>query len=445
MIFNSFSFLFLFFPLFFLAYLYAPREWGKYIIIGGSVVFYVLGTWRNPLEIAVLAGLTLIGVGACALFQQDRYAKKWLLVLVLVLLAAPLVCLKLAALFVKETPSLPLGLGFYTLQLIAFVIYAYRGGQTKPLAVVEGTLFFPKLISGPVAVPEEIFEDIEAPVRKRNWIDSGLQDFVVGLACKMVIADRLGSVLYEIRGAGFGGVSVLLAWLGVLCFALEIYFDFLGYSRMAIGLGKMLGFLLPENFDHPYCATSVREFWTRFMITVSQWFENYVRIPLANKGGTAWFVIASLVGWLAMGIWFGTGWNFVIWAILMFGLIMGEHFLFGKYLEKYPILGHIYVPIVIGLCWIFFITKTPGEAGTYFLRLIGVTKMTFDPNDWKVVIAKVWPFLACGVIFATPYPQMLWKKIHKSLGAWICLFVLFLICVYLMATAGNDPFLLFSF
>lgn len=446
MAFNSFGFIFIFFPVFLILYRLLPRRLCAAALCVGGLAFFAVGAWKTPLQIVPLAALTGFGVAGCMLFRRESMRKKWLLGLWIAITAAPLACVKLSALLPGKALPLPLGLSFYTFQLIAFLVYAYRGGEIRFVSAAAGALMFPKLISGPLAEPEKLLPELEAPKRNKTRLDAGLEDFIIGLAYKVVIADRLAGVLGQIRVRGVQAVSVPLAWLGLICFALRLYFDFSGYSRMAVGLGRMLGVRLPRNFDHPYCAGSVSEFWRRWHITLGRWFRNYVYIPLGgSRNGFGRMLLSTFTVWLLTGVWHGAGWNYVLWGMMMFLLVMGERLLYGRALEKLPVLGHIYLPLVISLSWIFFITATPGEAAAWFLRLFGAVGAATDGGDWLGVLRHFWPYLALGVVWSTPLPERLWSRISGRGAAWALLFCLFWLCVYFMATAAGDPFLYFSF
>ncbi len=446
MVFNNFYFMFLFFPLFYLIYYRIRKNYRMYVILIGSIVFYLIGTWKAPVQFVLLVLLTAIGVLGCFMFQRDTYRKKPLLALFVLAVSAPLIYVKLAGLFLKSAPSLPLGLSFYTFQLIAFLVYAYKGGSVDPAGMVSGVLFFPKLLSGPLAEPQLLLTELEQPKKKYAMINEGLQEFLIGLAYKVILADHLGGVLGKIRMRGVQAVSVPLAWLGLICYALQLYFDFCGYSKMAKGIAGMLGIHLPDNFRHPYCSVSIREFWQRWHITLGQWFKTHVYIPLGgSRNGTARLVISTLAVWLLTGIWHGAGWNYVLWGLMMFLLLMGERFLWGKWLEKNRWFGHIYVPLLIMLSWIFFITSGPAEAGHYFARLVGFTSLPYDAKDWITVLSQSKWYLILGILFAVPLPETLFAKIRKQRAGWIVLGAVFVVCIYFMSTAASDPFLYFNF
>lgn len=445
MVFNSFGFLFLFFPIFFLAFRWLPRRWCPWALILGSLVFYAVGARRALWQVALLIAMTALGVAGCRALSARRRDRRMLALWVGVT-AAPLAFVKLAGLVLAEPPALPLGLSFYTFQLIAFLVYAWKGGQTTPLGVAAGTLMFPKLVSGPIGEAGAILETVRAPRRNKARLDAGLEMFILGLAAKAVVADHLAGVLGQIRTWGVGAVSVPMAWIGVAGYALQLYFDFWGYSLMAVGAARMLGMLLPDNFNHPYCAVSIAEFWRRWHITLGQWFKTHVYIPLGgSRNGTGRMVLATLAVWVLTGVWHGAGWNYLLWGLVMFALIMGERLVYGRALEKLPALGHVYVPLAVALSWVFFITPNPAGAGAYFRRLFGGSGAAGDPQDWLKALRWCWPYLALGGLFSTPLPGKLWRKISGTGAAWALLFALFWVSVYFLATAASDPFLYFSF
>ena len=446
MVFNSYSFLFLFFPIFFILYRKVPLRWCLPLLCAGSLVFYAIGVWDRLWQLLLLLGMTLFGFLGCLLFRREKLRKKWLLALWLCVTAAPLAYVKLAGLFLPQAPGLPLGLSFYTFQQIALLVFAWQGGFVTAEEYAAGILMFPKLISGPLAEPEDLLDELDDPRRSLGRLAEGLEDFILGLACKVVVADHLAGILGPIRVRGVLNVSVGLAWLGVLGYALRLYFDFWGYSRMAVGLGKLLGFRLTENFDHPYCSLSVSEFWRRWHITLGRWFKTYVYIPLGgSRRGFGRMVLATLTVWLLTGVWHGAGWNYVLWGLMMFLLILLERLFLGRVLKALPLLGHLYLPLVIALSWVFFITPGPEAAFSYFSRLFGGGAPASDPADWLSVLGRCWPYLALALADSTPLPGMLWQKISGSRLAWLLLFLLFWVCVYFMATAASDPFLYFSF
>ena len=448
MSFSTLTFLFLFFPVVLAIYYLIPIRSTRirtFILLLFSLVFYAWGDIRYlPLLLLSVLFNYLTGqeIALCRAGGRADRAR-------IALIAAVIFDVAVLAVFKYSNLAQPIGISFYTFSALSYVfdIYMERAETDGDLLhVAFYILFFPKLLSGPIAEPWPLLKEMWRPKLKKGLIDESLQEFIIGLAYKVILADHLGGVMGKIRMRTVQGVSVQLAWLGILCYGLQLYFDFCGYSRMAIGIAGMLGIRLPENFRHPYCSRSIREFWRRWHITLGTWFRNHIYIPLGgSRNGAARMVLATLVVWLLTGIWHGAGWNFVCWGLTMFVLLMGEYFIWGKALERVPVIGHIYVPVIIMLSWIFFITTGPAEAGHYFLRLFGVTSMPFDAGDWKVVLSQCWMYLAPAIVFATPLPQMLFRKVSKKAVGWVILAVVFVASIFFMSTAASEPFLYFSF
>ncbi|MBR0463818.1 MAG: MBOAT family protein [Clostridia bacterium] len=444
MVFNSFGFILVFFPLCFILIRRLPKTLMPYALILFSLAFYGLNVRQNPWQWIPLLGLT--GLGALGFYCVRRTRSRALCALFVALTALPLSAVKLSGLFMKSPLPLPLGMSFYTFQLIALLIYARVGSRGTALDAAAGALMFPKLISGPIADPEDLIRTVRSPRRRRADIDTGLSRFILGLCAKVIIADHLSGVFGQIRTWGAEGVSVPMAWLGMICYALRLYFDFWGYSLMAQGVGAMLGYRLPDNFDHPYCSLSMTQFWRRWHMTLGKWFRNYVYIPMGgSRHGAARTLLATLTVWLLTGIWHGAGWNYVCWGLMMFILLTGERFVYGRVLERCPIAGHIYVPLLASLSWVFFSTPDIQAAVGYFQRLVGLNGMVGDAGDWVKALRWCWPYLSLGIVFSTPLPGRLWKKLSGTAAGWLILFDLFWVCMYFLATGANDPFLYFSF
>ncbi len=421
-----------------------PRRYSPYLLIAGSLVFYWYGVRSAPWQMLLLLAMTALGMIGCAVLNRHR-GSRGLLAFWVAVIAAPLVYVKLAGLFTADPPHLPLGLSFYTFQLIAFLVYAREGGKVSPAGVAAGTLFFSKLLSGPIGDAAETLETVSEPKRRPENLDSGLELFILGLAAKVIVADHLAGLQGQIHTWGVSAVSSQMAWLGMIGFALQLYFDFWGYSLMAVGTARMLGMRLPDNFNHPYCSLSIREFWRRWHITLGMWFRKHVYIPLGgSRNGTGRMITALFTVWILTGIWHGAGWNYVCWGMMMFLLIMGERFIYGGALERYPALGHVYVPLMVALSWVFFTTSDPQGAFEYFGRLF-VSGQAGDPDDWINALKACWPYLALGCVFSTPLPGKIWRRVSGRAPAWVILFGLFWVCMYFLSIASSDPFLYFSF
>ena len=450
MAFNSYSFLFLFFPIFFLLYRKLPLRWCLPLLCAGSLVFYAIGVWGRLWQLLLLLGMALFGFLGCLLFRRETLRKKWILALWLALTAAPLAYVKLAGLFLPRAPGLPLGLSFYTFQMIALLVFAWQGGFVSAGEYAAGVLMFPKLISGPLAEPEELLDELDDPRRSLGRLAEGLEDFILGLACKVVVADHLAGILGQIRVRGVGAVSVPLAWLGVIGYALQLYFDFWGYSRMAVGLGKLLGFRLPDNFNHPYCSTSVSEFWRRWHITLGRWFKTYVYIPLGgSRCGRLRTIFNIVLVWALTGLWHGASWNFVLWGLYFGLLLILERFVLRGLLARLPRfvcwLGSF---ALVTISWaIFYYTDLPAVA-QHLAALFGAGVSGLWDAAAEAVVRKYTLYPLAAFFLSLPVVPALAKKLPErlrdALGLLLSIALLAASLLFLVGQSYN-PFIYFRF
>lgn len=440
--FQELKFLFLFLPLFLLLYYYAPRKNRQMLLVAGSLAFYIAGTWQHPWFLAIL----LFDIVLTWVFGVLVIGSKPFLIGMLVYLFGSLLFFKYAGMFGVST-LLPLGISFFTFQMSAYLvdIYCKRIKPKDLWSYASGILLFPKLLSGPLMEPKNLFAQTRRLNVSMDDLDNGLRDFIIGLSLKVLLADRIGSLWTQVGNIGIDSISLPLAWYGLIAYSLQLYFDFCGYSRMAIGIGRMLGFCLPENFDHPYASSSIREFWRRWHITLGAWFKTYVYFPLGgSRNGTKKFILSTMAVWLFTGMWHGNSLNFVFWGITLGLLILLERFWLGERLEKHKILAHFYLIFTIMFTWLIFALPTLGDVGTYLLRLVnfGTLKNTTDfvryGQNYTVI-------LLIGMVFATPYPKKLWDKIRGNALGTLVVFVLFWAAVYCISISANDPFMYFSF
>ena len=448
MVFNSYSFLFLFFPIFFILYRKVPLRWCLPLLCAGSLVFYAVGVWDRLWQLLLLLGMALFGFLGCLLFRREKLRKKWLLALWLCVTAAPLAYVKLAGLFLPQAPGLPLGLSFYTFQQIALLVFAWQGGFVTAEEYAAGVLMFPKLISGPLAEPEELLDELDDPRRSLGRLAEGLEDFILGLACKVIVADHLAGILGPIRVRGVLNVSVPLAWLGVLGYALRLYFDFWGYSLMAAGIGMMLGFHFVVNFIHPYWAVGIADFYRRWHTTLGSWFRDYVYIPLGGSRKGILKTIRNLfVVWLLTGLWHGITWNYLIWAGVLVILIIWEKFVAGGLMERLPIIGHLHVWLFIPLTWVIFAIPDLRDLQIYFMRLFPFFESGLNVNyaDYMKYFLLYWPYLVVGLLLCTPFWYRLIVQNRRKLPVMIIMTAVFWISVYRIVIAASNPFMYFSF
>lgn len=438
--FYNLSFIFRFLPLFLLAYYIIPDAYRNFVLFCGSIIFYAFISLPCTL---ILLGIIVLNY-IIAFITRSRGKK--------VFIYGIIFNVSLLVFFKCGPFSMP-GISFIMFQMIAFQIDSYRGVIGKlPSLGTFGTyaVMFPKLICGPITRYQDISADLKDRKKIHENIEGGLELFVLGLSYKVLLADSIAGLWSNIQTIGFASISVPLAWLGAVGFSLQLYFDFHGYTLMAIGIGKMLGYTFPENFDAPYCSRSVSEFYRRWHITLGRWFKDYIYIPLGgNRAGRLRMILNLLVVWILTGLWHGFGWNFLLWGIFLFCCIAAEKLFLMKYLKKSRILSHIYVLLIIPVSWMFFAIPKISDVWIYLSRLFAPIVHSIGVNVYSqdyVKYGKMYGlFIAAAILFALPWPE---RIIRKNTGRWpniVFLFVLFWLSVYEISIGANNPFMYFRF
>ena len=453
MVFSSLTFLCLFLPLTLGLYYLCPRRGRNAVLLAASLVFYAWGEPKYVL-LMVLSIAANYGFGLL-LGRGDRLRRLWLILGVAFNLAM-LGLLKYADLLLRtwngltagNLPllqlALPIGISFYTFQAMSYIIDVYRGkarAQKNPVDFGAYIAMFPQLIAGPIVRYTDVADRLRDRQVTPEAFAGGLLRFSVGLGKKVLLANQLGT-LWAL--AFQGSPAALLAWLGALAFTLQIYFDFSGYSDMAIGLGAMLGFSFPENFRYPYTAKSVTEFWRRWHISLSTWFREYLYIPLGgNRRGSARQLLNLGIVWALTGLWHGADWNFLLWGLYYFLLLALEKLFLLRRLERLPaIFGRLYTLLAVVLGWVLFACGTealPGYLGALFGKngLAGTLDLYY--------LGKYACLLLLGALASTELPRRLWDRIGpfwpQALGS---LALLGLSLAFLIAESYN-PFLYFRF
>ena len=447
--FNTLPFVFVFLPLFLAAFYLVPARWRAGLLCLGSLVFYVIGVWQRPWCLAPLLGLAVL-VYLLGLRMRPRESRG-LLALGLAALFGCLFFFKYAGLLGLGV-TLPLAISFYSFQLAAYLIDVYRGrvpAERKPLLFFTGVLLFPKLLSGPLMDPLSLHEQLSDPPRPGlEDFDSGLRDFILGLSMKVLLANQIGGLWRQVGNIGYESASTPLAWMGIAAYSLQLYLDFCGYSWMALGLGRMLGFRLPRNFEHPYAARSMQDFWRRWHISLSSWFRDYVYIPLGgSREGTARTYLNLLAVWVLTGLWHGSTLNFLLWGLLLFALIALERAGWSRVLARSRVISRVYMVLMIPLSWMLFAIPSVSQIGVYLGRLFPIVSrgIAVNAGDWLQYGKQYWWLLVLGIVFSTPGPEKLWNRIRGTWLGTVILAVLFWACVYCMSVATNDPFMYFSF
>lgn len=452
MLFNSTEFLLGFLPIFILLYYATQVKYRSFILFAGSIFFYAYG---EPIYVLLLIASIVLNFAAAKYIgkkkKRPNRRRKTLYVCMVVLNVLILSVFKWLPIFGGSLGlagvGLPLGISFYTFQILSYLTDVYRGEIAAEHSFIKTAAYismFPQLTSGPIVRYEEISEALKSPRMKAENFDEGLKTFVCGLALKVLLADRLAILWREIQTTGFISISTPLAWLGAFGYSLQIYFDFYGYSLMAMGIGKILGFSLPENFRMPYMADSVREFYRRWHMSLKNWFQKYVYIPLGgSRNGKRRTVLNLLAVWVLTALWHGGSLNFLLWGLSLWLLIILERALFSRCrLGRWNILGHLYVWFVIPLTWMCFAISNLRELGTYFGRMFGfVEGISVYSGDFVKALGNYGIYFGIGLLLCIPSVEKLCKKWRNSLFGMILLAVLFWLCIWRIQAEGNNPFM----
>ncbi len=456
MAFSSFDFIFAFLPIFLILYYLVPAKQRSLLLLAGSLFFYGYGTIHSPLSMVFLLGLTVITYFTGLIMSKGQGRSPVLMGAVMVLMFGGLFFFKYNGFFLGEEGfALPLGISFYIFSMSSYLFDVYRGkirGERSFIRYGAYVMMFPKLLSGPIAKYGDVADDMrltgiwESSLRFRN-VDSGVRNFLYGLGMKVLVADRLSGLWNEVGGIGYDSLSVPMAWLGVLAFSLRLYFDFWGYSLMAVGLGEMLGYSLPVNFKHPYASKTMTDFWRRWHVTLGAWFRDYIYIPMGgsrcSKGRM--FFNMGLV-WLATGLWHGSTVNFLLWAGFLFLVICLEKLLYGKFLERSRVIGHLYMIPLILFSWLLFAVTDVNLLWDYIVRLFSFGAKGVNPLDYVDALKDYGGYLAAGIILSVPAVHRIWEeKIKDSALGTLVLLVVFGFCMYSIAMGQNDPFMYFGF
>lgn len=451
-------------PVFFICYYVVPDRYKNAVLLLGSLAFYFVGTVNAPYHfilfiISILADF-YVGLG---IEKYPKYKKQLLAGGV----AFHLICLctfKYANFVFDELGKiysgfnavddiiLPIGISFYTFQGISYLADVYRGKVKSEKSLLHFAVYismFEQLIAGPIVKYSQVKDRLHNRRITPKDALNGMGIFIFGLGLKVLLANPIGKLWSQSLAIGFESVSTPLAWMAAAAYSFQIYFDFFGYSLMAIGLGKMLGFSLPKNFDHPYTSLTVTEFWRRWHITLGSWFREYVYIPLGgNRKGKTKTALNLLAVWLMTGIWHGAGYNFLLWGFVIFLIILAEKRLYGKYLTSHPILGRIYMIILIPITWTVFAVGDLNRLGVLLSRMFpffGQSMWSVFRYDYLKYLGQYYPFFIAGILLSTKLPYLLLKKMRSRVLTAVFLSAVFLASLYCMYRGLDDPFLYFRF
>ena len=474
MLFSSITFLFAFLPAVLLVYYISPRAVKNFVLMIFSLLFYA---WGEPKYVFVMLVSIIVGYIMGLLTDYFMNKEKIKSARLMVALA---VIINLGILFffkymgfftenINKIPhihiksinlSLPLGISFYTFQILTYSVDVYRRTAKPQKNIINLATYitlFPQLIAGPIVRYETVAEQLESRKESIDGFGEGVRRFVTGLGKKVLIANMAGEIFDLLSKLPSDRNTVLLSWICSIAFTLQIYFDFSGYSDMAIGLGHMFGFKFLENFNYPYISKSLTEFWRRWHISLSTWFRDYVYIPLGgSRNGKAKTYRNLFIVWCLTGFWHGASWNFIIWGLYYFVLLVIEKLLLMKWLEKIPkFISHIYSLFFINFGWVIFAYDDFGELRKAVKNMFGLGGLSFSNGYTAYILLSYGIFLVIAFIAATPYPKELASKLIRKLdekkeAVSGIVEAVFLLCVMLLSTAflaseAFNPFLYFRF
>lgn len=468
MLFSSIVFLFTFLPAVMILYYLLPVRFRNVILLLASLVFYA---WGEPVYLFLMLLSILFNYFSgldIARNLQDKRAAKRSLVFNLIINLAVLGFFKYEG-FVLDTLNgilpvhisyhalpLPIGISFYTFQILSYIIDVYRGNVKVQTNLPNFALYvtmFPQLIAGPIVQYADVDEQLAS--REVSWtkFGEGSMYFIRGLAKKVLLANTSGMIFTEVSGLAKGNIAVVTAWLGAFAYMFQIYFDFSGYSDMAIGLGKMFGFEFNMNFNYPYVSKSITEFWRRWHISLSSWFRDYVYIPLGgNRVSKIKHIRNLLIVWFLTGLWHGAAWNFVAWGLYYGVILIIEKYFLSPVLDRLPdVVRHIYSIVLVVIGWVLFFSSSFGQAADYIRVMFGAGAHGFADRESMYLLTSnliLWLILIFG---STPlvhfrYEHMLRsKKGNTTIINSVVYAALFIVCIAYLVTETYNPFLYFRF
>jgi len=348
--------------------------------------------------------------------------------------------------------ALPIGISFYTFQALSYIFDVYSGKVSAQRSFLKFALylsFFPQLIAGPIVKYRDIEKQLSERTTSVDTIGQGAIRFMLGLGKKVLLANNLGALHTAVLALSGDEVSVATYWMGIVAYTLQIYFDFSGYSDMAIGLGKIFGFTFNENFDHPYISKSVTEFWRRWHISLSSWFREYLYYPLGgNRKGVSRHIINLFIVWALTGLWHGASWNFVFWGIYYCIVLILEKYAYGRFLEKAPgILRHIYAMLIVMVGWVFFSSTSLPAAFEYLKTAFFLGGKDIANMTTLFFLRTNLMLLATGVLMSTKAPINWFRKFRKRfpLASLLIVYFIMLLSVAYLVYSSFNPFLYFRF
>lgn len=466
MLFSSLTFLFYFLPCAILLYFAVPEKLRNLVLLIASLVFYA---WGEPKYILLmLIGITNSYIAGLLI---EKYRGSIVSRLVLIISSAIstgcLVWFKYAGFFAENfsrltgipvpalSIALPIGISFYTFQMLSYIIDVYRKdaeAQKNPIDLALYVSLFPQLIAGPIVRYSDIALQLRSRTHSLSKAASGIRVFVIGLSKKILLANSLGELCSSCIGAD--DKSVLLCWIYAIGYSLQIYFDFSGYSDMAVGLGRIFGFEFCRNFNYPFISRSITEFWRRWHMSLGTWFRDYVYIPLGgSRTSHIKWLRNILIVWMLTGFWHGAEWNFILWGLYFGLLLILEKLLLGKLLQNSRILSRVYLIITVLISFVIFSASDTGTASELLSGMLGIGGLPLLSSEQLSLLGGFGVILAAAVIGATPIPAMLFRLAEKNrygevltaIAEPVILAILTLVCTAYLVDGSFNPFLYFRF
>lgn len=470
MVFSSLNFMFVFLPIVFGIYFISHRKIRNFILFIASLVFYA---WGEPFYVVLMLFSTILNFVYGALVQKykGKTSAKWILASSVILNLGILGFFKytdffignINALFGVSIPllnlTLPIGISFYTFQMMSYVIDVYRGdadAQKNFVSFGAYVALFPQLVAGPIVRYTTIADQLDNRRENTDMFAYGIKRFVTGLAKKVLLANTIGQVWTQLSAMEVSSMSVVGTWIGALAFTFQIYFDFSAYSDMAIGLGQMLGFKFLENFDYPYISKSITEFWRRWHISLGTWFREYVYIPLGgNRKGLVRQIFNLLIVWFCTGFWHGASWNFLIWGGYYGVLLIIEKLFLLKVLKKIPaFFSHVYTLFFVVIGWVIFGFDDMTKGWEYLKGMFGFGGLQLVDNMSLYLLLSNLVLILILIVASTPLPAKLGRKIMSLVQTktWAAMIIenmfviaIFVVSVAFLVNSTYNPFLYFRF
>lgn len=464
MVFSDSVFLFMFLPLTLAVYYAVPFAFKNTVLFLTGLLFYA---WGEPVYVLIMLLSTAIDYCAGRLmdrFDSNKNIRKATLLVSVVMNLSLLGIFKYGSFFIGSVngifgsaipdPGLPLpiGISFFTFQSMSYTIDLYRRNIKVQKNFIDFAAFvtmFPQIVAGPIVRYEDVSAQLACRRIDLSSMSDGITRFVCGMCKKVLIANSIGALWTDVKAQDYASMPAATAWLGIAAFTLQIYFDFSGYSDMAIGLGKMLGFDFPENFRYPYNSKSVAEFWRRWHITLGDWFKNYVYFPLGgSRGSTAAAIRNTLIVWLLTGLWHGASWNFILWGLYYGVLIILEKFVFRRLLERTPsALRHILTMLAVVFGWVIFEITSPASELEFVKAMLGFGGSFANSFTLNALHNYAVTFIA-AIAISTGIPLKICKKLPEKRADTLSLVgeaAGMTACIACLVDSGYNPFLYFNF